>query len=243
MTHCVEKPDGFADKLRRLKVEIDPATNSVTRKYDEAGNFGIDVRKSNVSADLVRERFEEVLGDGFRFIGNCRTNFCDFSFTYKRMTCTVEVKEDEKAFLTGNNALEFECNGKDSGIFVSKSHFYVYVVHQKITNADGTVEDDVDMLLFSAKHLKNAINICDVREYFYDIARPGHRKEARKNIPGYKRIHKTTRDGNGRYANFFLFDQSKFRTLALLSMKDERAIKTFFDSEAWKYTNDKTNWQ
>lgn len=42
----------------------------------------------------------------------------------------IEVKEDFMAAKTGNIAVEFECRGKPSGIAVSKSDVYAYVIHE-----------------------------------------------------------------------------------------------------------------
>ena len=42
---------------------------------------------------------------------------------------TVEVKEDFGAHRTGNIAVEYSCRGKDSGVLVSNSDYYLYRVH------------------------------------------------------------------------------------------------------------------
>ena len=41
---------------------------------------------------------------------------------------TFEVKADRKASRTGNLAIEFECNGKDSGITSTESDYWVHFV-------------------------------------------------------------------------------------------------------------------
>jgi len=47
---------------------------------------------------------------------------------YRRFyeTIKIEVKCDRRACITGNLAIEYECNNKPSGLNVSESDFYVY---------------------------------------------------------------------------------------------------------------------
>lgn len=57
----------------------------------------------------------------------------DIKIQYKNDTYTVEVKADRKTKDTANMVIEYECNGKPSGIKATEADFWAYFI-------DGTKE-------------------------------------------------------------------------------------------------------
>ncbi len=57
----------------------------------------------------------------------------DVKIKYKDDTYTVEVKADRKTKDTGNMVIEYECNGKPSGITTTEADYWAYFI-------DGTPE-------------------------------------------------------------------------------------------------------
>jgi hypothetical protein len=50
----------------------------------------------------------------------------DFDLRLRTNGLTFEVKNDLKAYQTGNVAIEYECRGKASGLATTKADFWVY---------------------------------------------------------------------------------------------------------------------
>jgi len=63
-------------------------------------------------------------------------------------TFTFEVKQDFTCAHTGNVGVEFECRGRKSGISVSKSDYYVYIIHRP---------DGKKVFILPTKNIKNMI--------------------------------------------------------------------------------------
>jgi uncharacterized protein (DUF3820 family) len=61
----------------------------------------------------------------------------DLIITHKSKTYKIEVKSDRQAGHTGNMAIEYECNGKPSGISSTEADYYIYF----IIYADDIQED------------------------------------------------------------------------------------------------------
>jgi len=62
---------------------------------------------------------------------NHQCGYCkeyDFTITKDGITTKYEVKSDRRAINTNNLALEFECNGKASGISTTEAEIYAYFI-------------------------------------------------------------------------------------------------------------------
>lgn len=65
-------------------------------------------------------------------------------------TIKYEVKADRQSHITGNIAIEFKCNNKDSGITATEAKYYIYYI----------IKDDeiIDRYKISVKKIKQFIN-------------------------------------------------------------------------------------
>lgn len=70
----------------------------------------------------------------------------DVKIIYENDTTTFEVKVDRKAKNSGNIAIEYECNGKPSGISTTEADFWAYFIY-------GTNE----YFLIPTEDIRNAI--------------------------------------------------------------------------------------
>lgn len=83
---------------------------------------------------------------------------------------SAECKRDALAHLTGNLAIEFESNGKPSGISVSNSHFYFFTVDNVKYNSDFTsiYISNCDVYIVNTTDLKELVKGCKVVEGGYN---------------------------------------------------------------------------
>ena len=67
----------------------------------------------------------------------------DLIITHKSKTYKIEVKSDRQAGKTGNMAIEYECNGKPSGITTTEADYYVYfIIYMDEIQEDGLPREE-----------------------------------------------------------------------------------------------------
>ena len=112
--------------------------------YDFRKDLPIAQKTEKQVAVFLEKRFS-----GLKFVRDCDNSDYDLEFDLQGSSLTVEVKEDFTCKKTGNVGVEFSCRGKDSGIRVSKAHYYLYKVHRP----DG----DVSVYWIKTKDLKTMV--------------------------------------------------------------------------------------
>lgn len=117
-------------------------------KEETQGNFEKDLNRSKLVEMEVIKLLENKFG--WERIKENNDIRYDVRFNMPNVgVIDVEIKEDLECYSTGNVALEFECNGKPSGINATIANLYVYVIH---------CSDNVKRyILLSSNRLKEAV--------------------------------------------------------------------------------------
>lgn len=110
--------------------------------------FSKDLEIANKTEEKIADVIARVTGSTIKRLNNNRDY--DILIERKGRDFYIEVKEDFMAAKTGNIAVEYECRGKPSGISVSKSDIYAYLIHES--------EKKQSLVLTDVKKLKEAIN-------------------------------------------------------------------------------------
>lgn len=88
--------------------------------------------------------------DKIEFAPDCRFKEYDFKITKDDLETKLEVKADKQAYLTKNICIEYECNGRPSGLTTTSSDYYMYFV------IDPENGDDVYQI--PTKYIRELIN-------------------------------------------------------------------------------------
>lgn len=90
--------------------------------------------------------------DTYKFIEGYFKEY-DLEITKDGVKTTIEVKSDKQASLTGNLAIEYECNKKPSGISTTTADFWIYFIV-------FPEEDKEEVYKIPLEDLKNLIKGC-----------------------------------------------------------------------------------
>ena len=89
-------------------------------------NFKEDLSLGKYGENVV---INDLVSLGAELVDTCDMNYYDFRIKYKDKIICYEVKTDDYCKIgndTGNLFVEFECRGKESGISVTMSDWFVY---------------------------------------------------------------------------------------------------------------------
>jgi hypothetical protein len=86
-------------------------------------NFKKDLKIGKKGEDYIIEFLEN---KGFKFIERNNDKSFDILMEWRGKKIKYEIKTDVYPKDTGNMVIEFESRGKESGISVTKSHYYIY---------------------------------------------------------------------------------------------------------------------
>jgi hypothetical protein len=76
-----------------------------------------------------KKALDYILYDDIKYPDINVRKYYDFEISINGEKIKYEVKADRKASITGNIAVEFECNKRPSGIFTTWAKFYIYFIN------------------------------------------------------------------------------------------------------------------
>ena len=96
--------------------------------------------------------------DTYKFIEGYFKEY-DLEITKDGLKTTIEIKSDKQASLTGNLAIEYECNKKPSGISTTTADFWIYfIVYDRII--DGVNHSREECYKIPTDELRKLVKKC-----------------------------------------------------------------------------------